>query len=305
MNRVTVQKLHTLTGHNDCIYTIAASDQPEIFFSGAGDGMVVSWDLREPEQGALIAKLPNSVYGLHYHHPSRLLVAGHNYEGIHVLDWKKKKEVASLQMTKAAIFDIKSFGDLLFVGGGDGILTLMRLSDLKVVKKIKATDQSVRAIAISTARGEFAVGYSDHFIRVFDLTSFEEKYAWEAHENSVFTLRYSPDEQLLLSGSRDARLKWWDAMGGYTPVHEVIAHMYTINNIDFSPDGQHFVTCSMDKSIKVWDASAFKLLKVIDKGRHAGHGTSVNKLLWSSYNDQLVSASDDRTLSVWKIEFNP
>ena len=57
----------------------------------------------------------------------------------------------------------------------------------------------------------------------------------------------------------------------------------------------------MDKSIKVWDAESEKLLKVIDKSRHAGHGTSVNKLLWSDYNDQLISASDDRQISVWDI----
>jgi WD40 repeat protein len=59
----------------------------------------------------------------------------------------------------------------------------------------------------------------------------------------------------------------------------------------------------MDKSIKVWDMEALKLLKVIDKARHAGHGTSVNKLLWTNYNDQLASASDDRTISIWNINF--
>jgi WD40 repeat protein len=59
----------------------------------------------------------------------------------------------------------------------------------------------------------------------------------------------------------------------------------------------------MDKSIKVWDAQNLRLLKVIDKGRHAGHGTSVNKLLWTSFNNQLLSASDDRTISAWDLLF--
>jgi WD40 repeat protein len=57
----------------------------------------------------------------------------------------------------------------------------------------------------------------------------------------------------------------------------------------------------MDKSIKVWDLEDLKLLKVIDKARHAGHGTSVNKLFWTT--DQLFSASDDRSISAWDIEF--
>ncbi|MFT7151210.1 MAG: WD40 repeat protein, partial [Nonlabens sp.] len=63
------------------------------------------------------------------------------------------------------------------------------------------------------------------------------------------------------------------------------------------------VTCSMDKSIKVWDAETFQLLKVIDKARHAGHGTSINKVLWTNFNNLLLSASDDRSISTWDIKF--
>jgi WD40 repeat protein len=55
--------------------------------------------------------------------------------------------------------------------------------------------------------------------------------------------------------------------------------------------------------VKIWDAESFKLFKVIDRARHAGHGTSVNKLLWTKYDNQIVSASDDRTISIWKINF--
>jgi WD40 repeat protein len=129
------------------------------------------------------------------------------------------------------------------------------------------------------------------------------KQEWEAHNNSVFTVQFRNDGNYLLSGSRDAHLKVWDSAGTYQLRDDIAAHMYTINHIAFSPDGKHFVTCSMDKSIKVWDSNEFKLLKVIDKARHAGHGTSVNKLFWTSFNNQLVSASDDRTLSIWEIIF--
>jgi WD40 repeat protein len=137
---------------------------------------------------------------------------------------------------------------------------------------------------------------------VFD-ENLQLKYSWQAHQNSVFSLRYSPDFQFLFSGSRDARLKVWDVNASYQMVEEIVAHLYAINHIEFSPDGKHFVTCSMDKTIKVWDANALRLLKVIDRARHAGHATSINKLLWRKYKNQLVSASDDRSMSVWQIIF--
>jgi WD40 repeat protein len=302
MTNVQIRKLHTLTGHRDCIYTLQGSASDHVFFSGSGDGMVVRWDLKDPETGELIAKLPNSLYALHYNAKRDLVIAGHNYEGIHLLDWKNKKEIGSLQLTKTAIFDIQAFGDDILVASGDGSVTMVDLDKLLVIRKTELSEKSARTIAINPGNGDIAVGYSDNFIRIFD-EKLALKAEWQAHANSVFSLRYMPGNNCIISGSRDARFKVWDAGAGYAQAEEVVAHMYAINHIEFSPDGKHFVTCSMDKSIKVWDTEALKLLKVIDRSRHAGHGTSVNKLLWTTYNNQLLSASDDRTISVWHVIF--
>lgn len=298
---VQVQKLHTISGHRDCIYTLQGTPESSRFFSASGDGMIVSWNLASPDTGELIARLPHSVYALHYHSPTGQLVAGHNYEGIHFLDWQNKKETGSLQMTKAAVFDIKSYGNSLLVATGDGAITMVDAQTLTITHRSKLTDKSARSIDINEAAAEIAVGYSDNFIRIFDL-QLNLKHQWQAHENSVFTVRYTPDGTGLFSGSRDARLKLWE-VGTYVKAAEIVAHMYAINHLDFSPDKKHFVTCSLDKSIKVWDSKELKLLKVVDRARHGGHRTSVNKVLWTSYNDQLLSASDDRTISVWHIIF--
>ena len=303
MSKVEVTKIHTLTGHRDCVYTLVPSADEAIFFSGSGDGLAVMWNLNDPETGAVVAQLPNSIYALHHHRNSDTLVVGHNYDGIHILDWKNKKELGSLQLTKAAIFDIQSNGDDLYVGTGDGSLVKAHSNPLRIVRNIQESSKSARTISINQALGELAVGYSDHFIRVFDLKSLELKHAFRAHNNSVFTLQYTPDKKFLMSGSRDARLKMWDASKNYEQVAEVVAHMFAINHLSFSRDNKHFVTCSMDKSIKVWDANELKLLKVIDRSRHAGHATSVNKVLWTGHHGQLLSASDDRTISVWSINF--
>ena len=303
MSKIEVLKRHTLTGHRDCVYTLQPSSAEHLVFSASGDGMIAQWDLRNPEGGQLIAQLPNSVYALHYHPGSQLLIAGHNYDGIHVIDWENKKEVGSLQLTKAAIFDIQSLGEYLFVATGEGTVLKIAMQNLNIVATHQLSSKSARTIAVNKKRGEIAVGYSDNKIRVLDSDDLHVKYEWEAHANSVFTVRYTPDGQFLISGSRDARLKVWDVLSGYVKAEEVVAHLYAINHLDFSPDSKHFVTCSMDKSIKVWDTEALKLLKVIDRSRHAGHATSVNKVLWTSYQDQLLSASDDRTISVWNIIF--
>lgn len=122
----------------------------------------------------------------------------------------------------------------------------------------------------------------------------------QGHLNSVFALAYSPDGKTIVSGGRDASLKFWDTEK-FEIQQNIAAHMYAINYLSFREDGKYFVTCSMDKSIKVWDMEAFKLLKVIDKARYVGHGTSINKVLWTKNKDQVVAISDDHTVSVWEI----
>jgi WD40 repeat protein len=115
---------------------------------------------------------------------------------------------------------------------------------------------------------------------------------------------YTPPGNRLLSSSRDAHIKSWDALDHYKLDQSVVAHMFAINSISVSPDHRFFVSGSMDKSIKVWELDSMKLLKVIDKSRHAGHATSVNKVLWTDFNNQVLSASDDKKISIWDLNIN-
>jgi len=299
---VQVKKVNTLTGHRDSVYALESMPDAPAFFSGAGDGMIVKWTPGR-EEGELIAKMDASVYALRYHPASGHLLAGHNFDGVHGLDVNEKREVRSLKLTSTAIFDLQIAGDNLLVAAGDGVVSVVNLSLWTITHRIPAAGQSARCLAVRPDGGAVAVGYSDHHIRVFRLDDFSLQKEYVAHNNSVFALRYTPDGRWLLSGSRDARLKVWTPDEDYALHQEVPAHLFAINDLQFSPDGKHFVTCSMDKSVKVWRTEDLTLLKVIDKARHAGHGTSVNKLLWSPVTHQVVSAGDDRTISVWDVIF--
>lgn len=304
MLKIQVNKLSTLTGHNDCIYALTEGPDPRFFYTGAGDGMVVEWDLDHPKDGKLIAKLPHSVYALEADKERNLLFIGHNYEGVHVIDLEERKEIWSLKLTDHAIFDIKVFGNELYVGTGDGVLIILCLQERSVIKHIKLSTKSIRVMKIAETKMNLAIGFSDHTIKILDLAhDFEPIASLESHTNSVFGLAYSPDEQILVSGSRDAQLKFWNT-NNYTLSENIVAHLYAINSLYFRQDGKFLVSCSMDKSIKVWDPINKKLLKVIDKARNAGHGTSINKIIWSTYQGHVISISDDRTVSIWQIEEN-
>jgi WD repeat-containing protein 61 len=302
MSKIQVNKLHTLTGHNDCIYALSEGSDPRFFYTGAGDGMVVEWDLDRPKDGKLIAKLPHSVYALTVDRERNLLIIGHNFEGIHVIDLNENKEIWNLKLTDQAIFDIKVFGNEILIGTGNGILAVVDIEERSVKKHIKLSSKSIRVMSIAPTKRQIALGMSDHSIKILDLANnYQPISNLVGHTNSVFALSYSPDEENLVSAGRDAQMKFWQS-NNYTLSENIVAHMYAINYLSFKEDGKYLVTCSMDKSIKVWDTENYKLMKVIDKARNAGHGTSINKVLWSTYSGHVISISDDRTISIWQIE---
>lgn len=297
-----VEKIDTFSGHRDCVYALESSVESTQFFSAGGDGLVVRWNLKAPDLGELIAQVPASVYAICYDKLRNQLWVGQNFDGIHLIDVSQKKEIKSIKITTASIFDIKIHQNNAFIGLSDGIIVVMDVENFSVKKHLKASDKSVRSISINEKHQEFAVGYSDYSVKIFDLNDFSLKKVIEAHSNSIFTVCYSPDNQFLLTSGRDAHLKVWNVGENYTLQEDIAAHLFAVNDIVYSPDKSLFATCSMDKSIKVWDANRFKLLKVIDRARHAGHGTSVNKLLWNNYQNQLISASDDKQIALWNVK---
>lgn len=301
MIKIQVNKLHTLTGHNDCIYALVEGPDPRFFYTASGDGMVVEWDLDNPKDGKLMAKVAHSVYALEVDKERNLLFIGHNFEGIHVIDLENSKELWSIKVTDQSIFDIKAIGSELYVGTGDGVIVIIDIENKTVKKHIKISKKSVRVLSIDPSKRQLAVGLSDNSIKIFNLSDHSPIHNLEAHNNSVFALGYAPNKPILVSGGRDAYLNIWDSTS-YSLQESIVAHMFAINYLSFREDGKYFVTCSMDKSIKIWDSENYKLLKVIDKSRYAGHGTSINKVMWSSYNHQIVSVSDDRKISIWELE---
>ena len=305
MSKIEVTKLATLTGHRDCVYTLEQGLLPATFFSAAGDGQVVQWCAEDEPNGLLIAGVDRSVYALKLLKERGLLLVGHNFNGIQVIDVAEKKLLKSVALPPVAIFDIAYSVELkrVFVGLADGSLVMLDDENFEVKEVLRATEKSLRTLALNPKTGELAAAYSDFSIRIFDAQTLKLRHLLQGHTNSVFTVAFSPDGKFLLSGGRDAHLRIWDCENNYAEAQAIVAHMFTINHIAFSPDGKYFATCSMDKSIKVWDAATFKLLKVIDKARNAGHGTSVNKLFWTGNQNRLVSCSDDRTIQVWELNF--
>lgn len=298
-----IEKIHTCTGHRAAIYALAPGKDERHFLSAGGDGWVTEWNLDDPETGRLVASVETQIFSLCTLSTNRL-VAGNMNGGVHWIDRDNPDKTLNIQHHKKGVYDILAAGKWVFTAGGDGVITRWDSEKGSSLESFQLSNQALRAIAFSEKRKELAVGASDNSIYFLDLETFELKWTIKnAHTNSVFTVAWSPDDQHLLSGGRDAMLRVWDFSNPYSPIPnpqspEQAAHLFTVNHIVFSPDGRLFATASRDKTLKIWDARTFQLLKVVDTIRYGGHINSVNRLLWLP--DCLVSGSDDRTVMLWR-----
>ncbi|WP_375418683.1 WD40 repeat domain-containing protein [uncultured Hymenobacter sp.] len=305
--RPAVHKIAALTGHRDAVYALTGAAGADAVFSSGADGLVVAWDAARPEKdGELVAKVENSVYALRHLAGRDLLVLGHNFQGVQAIELSAKKLAYATALPPVAIFELlySESRQRLYAALGDGTLAVLRADDFRLEKLVRVSPKSLRTLALHEARGELAVGASDGLVRILDLDSLHLKTSLTEATNSVFTLAYDPTGQTLLASGRDAHLRRYDVAAGYALTADIIPHLYTVNHLAFSPDGRYLASCSLDKSIKLWAAASLTLLRVLDRARAAGHGTSVNRLVWPGPENRLVSCSDDRSLGVWQLTVN-
>jgi WD40 repeat protein len=300
MPSLQAQKIAQLTGHNASIFALAADSDPQYFLSAAGDGWVVRWDLANPAIGKLIAKVETQIFSLLNVPDFHKLVVGNMNGGVHWVDLENPEATKNIAHHQKGVFDILRIGENVFTIGGEGMITRWSVGEGRSLESLHLSNQSLRSVDVSTYRSEIAIGASDNSIYILDANSLAlKKTIKNAHENSVFTVQFSPDGRYLLSGGRDAHLKIWDAENDFGLVNSQAAHWFTINDIAFHPDGHWFATASRDKTIKIWDAQTFELRKVLDTIRDGCHVNSVNRLLW--LDEYLISCSDDRSIILWRI----
>jgi WD40 repeat protein len=293
LSTLQIERIDTFSGHRGPVYSLEMGAE-SLFYSAGSDGWVVQWNLAKPDLGKVIAQIEGSVYAMKLD-ASGVLWIGHNYEGIQGIQVADQTQVFAIPTKGLSIFSIVFVGSNAWIGHNEGLITVVDIATKSVVKHIKASLTSVRSFCL-LADDCVAVGYSDGFIRVFN-ADFQLIQTLKAHDSSVFSLQSRGGE--LYSVSKDARIKRWS--NDFNLLNEVIGHIYAIHDIQFSPNGKWFATASMDKTVKIWETDGLKLRKVLDATRYGGHKNSVNKLIWCAFDDLLVSASDDKNLTVWKI----
>jgi WD40 repeat protein len=302
---VEVKQAALLSGHQNPVYAVEASQKPGIIFTAGNDKGVVEWRLRDMSFIKVIMPVKSSVYTLHCPLAAPILAVGELSGCITLFNFTEQKIVAELKHHVLPIFDLKSVTrkNELLASSEDGTVSVINLLSYQLIYNFKVSNLTVRCIAVNPDESLVAFGCKDNTVRIYSLEDYSFITELTEHTLPITSLEFSKDGNYLLSGGRDAKLKIWN-VNDYSLTETIVAHMFAIYDIKFHPTKPYFATSSRDKSIKIWDANTFKLKKVISREKGIeSHSHSVNKICWENSTELLISVSDDTRVMVWEVEF--
>lgn len=150
------------------------------------------------------------------------------------------------------------------------------------------------AVALSEAGNELYSGGIDNDIRAWDLRKRAVVYSLLGHDDTVTSLRLSPDAQTLLSNSHDGTVRTWDVRP-FAPANRAVRTYdgaptgmeRNLLKAAWGAKGARIAAGSGDRSVVVWEAGTGKLLYKLP-----GHKGAVNDVAFSPTEDQISAFLD-------------
>jgi WD40 repeat protein len=131
-------------------------------------------------------------------------------------------------------------------------------------------------------------------VRLHDLDT-SDTHTFRGHGDVVSALAFSPDGEVLASGSLDHTLRLWSVSTGES--RRIDAGGSGITQLGFAAGGRTVITLSkVETGVRLWDATTGA-----ERGLLRGHGGEVTRFAVAPEGSRLATASVDGTVRLWDL----
>lgn len=289
---------HKYKQHSASLYAIAYSPIQDLLFTGGGDKVVATWDLNKQENTPFSIKTKSAILNLKFINNYSQLFLGLFNGDFHIIDTTSRQEIKYFPYHKGGVFSscYVPEHELLFVGAGDGTLSIWNTRSFELMQNYKICEGKIRAI--HQVKENVYIGTSDGEILEIQLQDLSKAVKLCTLDSPIYCISFHLEKNALIIGDKNAHLQFFHLTENKV-ILSLPAHNWPIYGITWI-DEKTFATCSRDKIIKVWDANTLEVIQRLSFPDHKGHLNSINNLMYIPEKSSLISVGDDKQICVWK-----
>ncbi len=292
-------ELHTLTGHNEPVFSVLFDQASRRVFSLDLGATVRVWNpLTGVEKSAYTLEGFERAFSMALSPNGEQLVVGTTRGTLHFLDLTSGQVVNVMKVhepgpIKKVVYSPD--GRYLASAGWDRTVRLSPVAGGEA-QVLRGHRDAVVDVAFSPEGKRLASASFDGTIRIWDVRTGATLHTLAGNTARVQSVAFSHSGKLLASAGHDGTVRIWET-AGWEPRCTLPGHTGWVNAVAFSPDDGYLASASDDRTIKVWDVAAQREIRT-----YRGHAGRVHSIAFSPDGRLLVSGGLDKAVRVWSFE---
>ena len=178
-----------------------------------------------------------------------------------------------------------------------GTIKLFALPTGVELATLPEVHEAVQCLSFSPDSSTLAVNHRNA-VHLWDVRTRTKLRTLTGHRETVWSVAYRADGQLLATGGQDARIRLWNPATGEV-LDSLAGHQDTVSSLAFSPhdNGRTLASSSWDSKVKLWHGATRTEILTLDA--HVGR---VNALAFTP-NGQVLATGGETTTGAGEIHF--